>query len=197
MFVNTNCFTSEQNIGFGLDNNFAGYRSLIPQNMPEQHNIEYKQSWRDEYLKWVCGFANAQGGRIFIGVDDNGHIVGIDDYKKLMEDIPNKAVNHLWLVIDVNLHKNGDRHYIEIVVPISSVPIAYHGIYHYRSGSTKQELKGISLQNLLLKKIGRKWEDLPIECVSIGDLNENTIQTFLAKAVEKERIPQDSIRNQH
>ena len=27
--------------------------------MPEQQNIEYKQSWHDDYLKWVCGFANA------------------------------------------------------------------------------------------------------------------------------------------
>ena len=28
--------------------------------MPEQQNIEYKQSWHDDYLKWVCGFAKAQ-----------------------------------------------------------------------------------------------------------------------------------------
>jgi ATP-dependent DNA helicase RecG len=30
----------------------------------ETQHIEYKQSWRDEYLKWVCGFANAEGGRV-------------------------------------------------------------------------------------------------------------------------------------
>jgi len=30
--------------------------------MPEQQNIEYKSSWHDNYLKWICGFANAQGG---------------------------------------------------------------------------------------------------------------------------------------
>ena len=30
--------------------------------MNESQNIEWKRSWRDEYLKWVCGFANAQGG---------------------------------------------------------------------------------------------------------------------------------------
>lgn len=161
--------------------------------MPEQHNIEYKQSWRDEYLKWICGFANAQGGRIFIGVDDNSKIIGVDEYKKLMDDIPNKAVNHLGLVVDVNLHKNENGHYIEIIVPISSVPVAYHGVYHYRSGSTKQELKGIALQNLLLNKMGRKWEDIPIECVSISDLDEKTIQTFIAKAVERERIPHDVV----
>jgi len=27
--------------------------------MAESQNIEYKKSWRDEYLKWICGFANA------------------------------------------------------------------------------------------------------------------------------------------
>lgn len=37
--------------------------------MSEKQNIEYKASWRDEYLKWICGFANAQGGKIFIGLD--------------------------------------------------------------------------------------------------------------------------------
>jgi ATP-dependent DNA helicase RecG len=29
--------------------------------MPEQQNIEYEQSWHDDYLKWVCGFANDIG----------------------------------------------------------------------------------------------------------------------------------------
>ena len=30
----------------------------------ESQNIEYKRSWHDEYLKWVCGFANANGRKI-------------------------------------------------------------------------------------------------------------------------------------
>lgn len=30
--------------------------------MAESQNIEWKESWRDEYLKWICGFANAQDG---------------------------------------------------------------------------------------------------------------------------------------
>ncbi|MCM1236489.1 MAG: ATP-binding protein [Ruminococcus flavefaciens] len=55
--------------------------------MAESQNIEYKESWRDEYLKWVCGFANAQGGCIYIGLDDNGKIVGVTGCKKLLEDI--------------------------------------------------------------------------------------------------------------
>ena len=30
--------------------------------MEETHNVEYKRQWRDEWLQWICGFANAQGG---------------------------------------------------------------------------------------------------------------------------------------
>ena len=63
--------------------------------MPEQQNIEYKFSWHDDYLKWIGGFANAQGGRIYIGKDDTGKAVGVDDYKTLMTEIPNKIKNNL------------------------------------------------------------------------------------------------------
>ncbi len=27
-------------------------------NIAENQDIEFKESWRDEYLKWICGFAN-------------------------------------------------------------------------------------------------------------------------------------------
>lgn len=32
--------------------------------MSESQNREWKASWRDEYLKWICGFANAFSGWI-------------------------------------------------------------------------------------------------------------------------------------
>ena len=47
--------------------------------MEESQNIEYKESWRDEYLRWICGFANAQGGTLYIGINDNKEVVGIAD----------------------------------------------------------------------------------------------------------------------
>ncbi len=67
--------------------------------MAESQNIECKKSWRDEYLKWICGFANAQGGRIYIGKKDDGTVIGVGDSKKLMEDIPNKIQNKLGIVL--------------------------------------------------------------------------------------------------
>jgi predicted HTH transcriptional regulator len=50
--------------------------------MAESQNIEYKESWRDEYLKWVCGFANAQGGTIYIGLNDDDNVADVIVFSK-------------------------------------------------------------------------------------------------------------------
>ena len=81
--------------------------------MAESQNIEWKESWRDEYLKWICGFANAQGGRIYIGADDDGTVIGVSDSKKLLEDIPNKVRDILGIIVDVNLLTQNGKDYIE------------------------------------------------------------------------------------
>jgi predicted HTH transcriptional regulator len=36
----------------------------------ESQNVEYKESWHDKYLAWICGYANAQGGTIYFGIED-------------------------------------------------------------------------------------------------------------------------------
>ena len=58
--------------------------------MKESQYTEWKQNWRDEYLRWICGFANAEGGVLVIGRNDEGVAVGVKDAKKLLEVLPNK-----------------------------------------------------------------------------------------------------------
>ena len=158
--------------------------------MPEQQNIEYKESWHEEHLKWVCGFANAQGGVIFIGKDDNGNVVGIDDSKKLMDDIPNKVRNAMGITVEVNLHEENEKHFIEIVTLPYSVPISLRGRYYYRSGSTKQELTGASLNEFLLKKSGKTWDDVIEPRATFDDIDETAVAKFLVMAKEKGRLPE-------
>ncbi len=160
--------------------------------LSESQNIEYKESWRDEYLKWICGFANAHGGRIYIGVNDNKEVIGLPDAKKLMEDIPNKIVNYLGIVEDVNLLTEDGKEYIEIVVASSSMPVSYRGAYHYRSGSTKQELQGLALQNFILKKMGKSWDDMPLDNATFDDIDRTAIDYFLRKGIEVGRISGDA-----
>lgn len=161
----------------------------------ENQNIEYKESWRDEYLKWICGFANAQGGKLYIGIDDNGNVCGVKDAHRLSEDIPNKIVALLGIVADVNVHTKGGKEYIEIDVAPSNVPISLKGVYHYRSGSTKQELNGIALQQFVLKKLGRTWDDIICEQATINDIDRKAIDYFLRKSVDAQRLPEESLNS--
>lgn len=161
--------------------------------MDESQNIEFKEGWRDEYLKWVCGFANANGGKIYIGVENDAphNVVDLPDADKLMEDIPNKVRDVLGIMVDVNLLHDGDKRYIEIVVEPYPYPVTYKGQYHYRSGSTKQELKGQALNKFLLDRIGVRWCNVPAPSVKLEELSSESIQDFKESGIKKKRMDAD------
>ncbi len=159
--------------------------------MTEHQNIEYKQSWRDEYLKWVCGFANANGGIIYIGKNDDGKVVGVRGHKKLMEDIPNKIHDILGVMTEVNLKKSRTLYFIEIVVAPYSVPISYRGRYYYRTGSIKRELTGSALNEFLLKKTGKTWDEIIEPRAKLIDIDKKSVQVFLKSAAKAKRFPAD------
>ena len=96
----------------------------------ESQHTEWKETWRDDYLRWVCGFANAQGGRLLLGVNDKGQVVGLPDAAKLLEDLPNKVRDLLGIVVDVNLHTEADLPYLALMVQAYPNPISYRGHYY-------------------------------------------------------------------
>lgn len=156
--------------------------------MPEQQNIEWKESWRDEYLKWICGFANAQGGKLYIGCDDSGKVVGVSNSKKLLEDIPNKIRDAMGIVVDVNRLTEGDKEYIEIDVPPYPIGISCKGVYHYRSGSTKQVLTGPALEAFLMRKHGATWDHSPLPVFKAEEVDDQIVEHFKKLAAAKGRI---------
>jgi ATP-dependent DNA helicase RecG len=162
--------------------------------MKEQQNIEWKEQWRDEYIKWICGFANAQGGKIYVGINDQGTVTGIADSKKLLEDLPNKVKDALGILVDVNLKIKSKREYLQIIVEPYPNPISYKGQYFYRSGSTKQELKGAALDKFLLKKQGKRWDGVPMPFATVKELSKEAFQAFRNKASEAKRLPPETIR---
>ncbi|MPR37433.1 ATP-binding protein [Salmonirosea aquatica] len=154
----------------------------------ESQTIEWKESWRDEYLGWICGYANAKGGTLFIGKDDTGRVVGVVKAKKLLEDLPNKIRDVLGIMADVELRSENGLDYIAVIVEPYPYPVNYRGEYHYRTGSTKQVLKGTSLNKFLLNKSGLKWDTLPVPGVPIDDLDHVAFKLFRDSAARAKRL---------
>jgi ATP-dependent DNA helicase RecG len=156
--------------------------------LSESQNIEWKLTWHDDYLKWVCGFANAFGGTIYIGKDDNGVVTNLENYQNLLEVIPNKIRDLLGVVAEVNLLNEQGSNYIEIIVPKYTVAVSLRGRYYFRSGSNKIELTGNSLNEFLLKKSGQTWDTVIEETATFDDIDELSVQVFIKDAIKSGRI---------
>ncbi len=156
--------------------------------MAESQNIEWKENWRDEHLKLICGFANASGGKLLIGLDDKGKVTGINNHNRLLEELPNKFRDVLGVYAEVNLQEENNKYYLEILVPRYDVPISVRGKYYVRTGSTLQELKGLALNEFILKRTGKTWDDNPEQRASIDDIDESSIKQFIKDARIAKRI---------
>ena len=161
--------------------------------MPEHQTIEWKESWHDEYLEWICGYANAHGGILYIGKNDAGKVVGIQKSKKLLEVIPSKITDTMGIVADVNLLFEDSLEYIEIVVEKYPSLISYHGKYYYRSGSTMRTITGKELDRKILKAQGKTWDGVALPRITVQDLKPDAMQMFKDKAVARGRLTEDEI----
>ena len=159
----------------------------------ESQHIEFKQKWNDEYLKWICAFANTDGGTLYIGVKDNGDICGLPNIHQLSEDIPNKILHSMGLICDVKSHSRDGKDYLEISVEKYLNPVSYHGKYYKRSGSTTQEVTGYELDKMILAVQGRTWDSVPVTHVGPEDLDELAFQIFKQKALQRHRLSNEDL----
>lgn len=159
----------------------------------ESQNLEWKESWKDDHLRWVCGFANTRGGTLVIGRNDKGQTVGLKAARKLLEDLPNKIRDLLGIVVEVNLVADGALETLEILVEPHSHPISYRGHYYQRSGSTLQELKGTALDRFLLGRQGRTWDSVPVPQLKFEELSDQAIRAFRSLASRSGRLDEAAL----
>lgn len=113
----------------------------------------------------------------------------------MLEDIPNKVVQMLGIVVDVNLLVKDGLQYLEIDVLPHSHPVNYKGNYFYRTGSTMQELQGERLAQFLLKKQGKHWDDFTLPQISVSDLSNEAIERFKKHAAKSKRIDEEVLND--
>lgn len=163
------------------------------QAMKETQNIEFKRQWRDDFLAELCGFANAQGGTLYIGVDDKGNVVGIENAKQLLEKLPNLINQTMGLLATINLLTEEGKEYLSVSVSATEQPVSYRGKYYYRSGTTLQEMNGNALREFLLRKIGTTWDAFPCEDATMDDIDPAAVHYFLQCAIKAGRMPNEAL----
>lgn len=161
--------------------------------MAEKQSVEWKAIWKDDYLAWICGFANAQGGKLYVGVNDEGVAVGLANSAKLLEDLPNKIRDAMGIIVNINLCQQDGKDFIEIEVPPYPVAISCKGAYYYRSGSTNQKLSGPELESFILRRRGVNWESSPLPRLTMADIDDGVVKFFKEKAAEKGRLEKEDI----
>src|SRR3989344_6769035 len=122
--------------------------ALIQQG--EGYNLEFKESISDNLGKEICALANANGGKILIGVDDKGKVVGVIDSNKLRSEIQSIARNlnpHFSVIID----------YIGKVLVITvpegnNKPYSVGGKFYLRNGTNSQQLERDEIRSFFEKE---------------------------------------------
>ncbi len=122
---------------------------------------------------------------MYIGVRDDGEVIGLSNSKKLMEDIPNAIVSAFGMYdAEVNLKRDEERKYIEIIIPKSNVVLDYKGVPYIKIGTTLQIMKGEAFRQSVLSRGSLSWDAYPVDGVSIDDLYEESFDVFREEAVK-------------
>ena len=159
----------------------------------ENQNTEWKEIWHDEYLKTVCGFANALGGTIEIGKNNKGIITGVENAERLLDELPKKIRTTMGIVVDVNLRRKNSLNCVVVKVKAYPNAISYRGKYYLRSGSTNHEVTGFALDEMILRKYGRTWDSAPVPHVKPKEFYHDAFDIFRKKAVSSERLANEDV----
>lgn len=152
----------------------------------ENQNIEFKQEYVPDIRKEVMGFANADGGTVFVGVRKDGAVVGIDDPDGVMLQIVNSLKDALapdvMPFVKVNSVEIEEKTVVEIDVTTGTNRPYYlrekglkpGGVY-VRKGSSTQSITEEGIREMILQNSGRSFE--LCRCMN----QELTFQTFQAE----------------
>lgn len=87
--------------------------------MKEDLHTEYKLRFTHHIAKTICAFLNTDGGNIYVGYDDNGELIGLEQVYSTFSAIDKLIIthfpNHIQNIV-VQLIENNNKRYIVIQV---------------------------------------------------------------------------------
>lgn len=155
----------------------------------ENQNIEFKQEYVPDIRKEVMGFANAEGGTVYVGIRKDGAVLGVGDPDGVMLQIVNSLKDALapdiMPFVRVNSVEIEGKQVVEINVTTGTNRPYYlrekglkpSGVY-VRKGSSTQPMTEEGIREMILQNSGRSFE----LCRSMNqELTFHTLQTEMQK----------------
>ena len=163
----------------------------------ESEKVEFKRSVGElkEIIETVVAFANANGGWIFIGVDDSGAITGV----KIGKDTIEKLVNNIVQMTDPSIYPSIDlldinnKKVIVVTVPTGNdKPYFYRGRAYIRIGKTNRLVSRSELERIFSEKLFQKRPSNSIlMAASLSDISEGKLKQFVREAKERRSMKID------
>ena len=157
---------------------------------PESETAERKQSWNEDGLKALAAFANTRGGTLWVGITDDGKIVGWHGDGHDQEVISNQISDTLkCLPIAMTVMTVQTRDSLPILVirmAHAASPVAVRGRYYRRVGNSTREIPEGELPRFLLERTGQNWDELPSD-FGLEAIAEKTVADF--RILARERLP--------
>lgn len=138
--------------------------------MYESETIELKEIYTPDLKKEVVAFANSSGGIIYIGVQDNGEITGLENADFVMKQISNAVRDSIRpdvsMFTNIELVKREDKNIIKITVHqgtkkpyyISDKGLKPSGVY-VRSGTTSTPASEDAIRMMIKMTDGDSFEN--------------------------------------
>lgn len=151
----------------------------------ESDTLELKEEWTDRVYESVVAFANTEGGRVLLGVRDNGSAKGFDVSDKNQRDISGRIADRLRFNVPLHVLEQDGKAILELLVPSSSVLVACAGRYLMRVGTTNRDMTPAEIQNRSLRNSGQSWDALVAPGTSPKSVSDEAIEEFRYLAYRK------------
>ncbi|NBI12285.1 ATP-dependent DNA helicase RecG [[Haemophilus] felis] len=144
-----------------------------------------------EILRHLIGFANADGGLLVIGIEDDGQITGFnypkahrpEDFIHALKNLQKMPIPVTYQLLDVRNNKDLPDHILvfEISSSNSRVIVSHDDKVFLRSKDQTLELSFEQRLQLEYEKSQRVFEDQPIERVDFEDLDLALLEEYRLK----------------
>ncbi|MDH8678730.1 putative DNA binding domain-containing protein [Fusibacter bizertensis] len=136
----------------------------------ESENVELKEIYTPDLKKEVVAFANTNGGTIYIGIQDNGHIMGLDNADFVMQQISNAIRDNIRpeisMFTNIELVQKEDKNIIKLTVQqgtkkpyyLSDKGLKPSGVY-VRSGTTSAPASEDAIRMMIKMTDGDSFEN--------------------------------------